>query len=144
MLRFTCMTYFQLEKQKLPLRFIKAIFEFRFLSRIGFMPDLRACRECIAYQSETMMFLPVEGVIYCSDCFEEHGEFAEKNVFALNPTLLHTLRYVAYSDTEKMYKFRISQENEKLFAAIAEFYLLAQLNRSFPTLDYYKNIALDM
>ena len=46
LLRFTCMTYFQLEKQKLPLRFIKAIFEFRFLSRIGFMPDLRACREC--------------------------------------------------------------------------------------------------
>ena len=60
LLRFTCMTYFQLEKQKLPLRFIKAIFEFRFLSRIGFMPDLRACRECIAYKSETMMFLPVE------------------------------------------------------------------------------------
>ena len=143
LLRFTCMTYFQLEKQKLPLRFIKAIFEFRFLSRIGFMPDLRACRECIAYKSETMMFLPVEGIIYCSDCFEEHSELVEKNVFALNPTLLHTLRYVAYSETDKMYRFRISKENEKLFSAIAEFYLLAQLNRSFPTLDYYKNIAIE-
>ena len=86
LLRFTCMTYFQLEKQKLPLRFIKAIFEFRFLSRMGF---------------------------------------------------------VAYSETDKMYRFRISKENEKLFSAIAEFYLLAQLNRSFPTLDYYKNIAIE-
>ena len=114
------MTYFQLEKQKLPLGFIKAIFEFRFLSRIGFMPDLRACRECIAYQSDTMMFLPVEGVIYCSDCYEEHSELLEKNAFALNPTLLHTLRYVAYSDTDKMYKFRISKENEKLFCAVSD------------------------
>ena len=136
------MTYFQLEKQKLPLRFIKAIFEFRFLSRIGFMPDLRACRECIAYQSDTMMFLPVEGVIYCLDCYEEHTELLEKNAFALNHTLLHTLRYVAYSDTDKMYRFRISKENEKLFSAIAEFYLLSQLNRSFSTLDYYKNIVI--
>lgn len=143
LLRFTSMTYFQLEKQKLPLRFIKAIFEFRFLSRIGFMPDLRACRECIAYQSDTMMFLPVEGVIYCLDCYEEHTELLEKNAFALNHTLLHTLRYVAYSDTDKMYRFRISKENEKLFSAIAEFYLLSQLNRSFPTLDYYKNIVIE-
>lgn len=78
-----------------------------------------------------------------SYCFEEHSELVEKNVFALNPTLLHTLRYVAYSETDKMYRFRISKENEKLFSAIAEFYLLAQLNRSFPTLDYYKNIAIE-
>ena len=89
------------------------------------------------------MFLPVEGVIYCSDCYEEHSELLEKNAFALNPTLLHTLRYVAYSDTDKMYRFRISKENEKLFCAVAEFYLLAQLNRTFPTLDYYKNIVIE-
>ncbi len=90
-----------------------------------------------------MMFLPVEGVIYCLDCYEEHTELLEKNAFALNPTLLHTLRYVAYSDTDKMYRFRISKENEKLFSAIAEFYLLSQLNRSFSTLDYYKNIVIE-
>ena len=71
------------------------------------------------------------------------AELLEKNAFALNPTLLHTLRYVAYSDTDKMYRFRISKENEKLFSAIAEFYLLSQLNRSFPTLDYYKNIVIE-
>ena len=53
------------------------------------------------------------------------------------------LRYVAYSDTDKMYRFRISKENEKLFSAIAEFYLLSQLNRSFSTLDYYKNIVIE-
>ena len=94
LLRFTCMTYFQLEKQKLPLGFIKAIFEFRFLSRIGFMPDLRACRECIAYQSDIMMFLPVEGVIYCSDCYEEHSELLEKNAIAHNPTLHQTNKYI--------------------------------------------------
>ena len=142
LLRFVCMTYFQLEKQKHSLGFIKAVFEFRFLTRIGFMPDLRACRECITYLSETMFFLPVEGVIYCADCFEEHSELHDKNAFALNPTLLHTLRYVAYSDTDKMYRFRISQDNARLFGAVAEFYLMAQLNRSFATLDYYKNIKL--
>ena len=143
LLRFVCMTYFQLEKQKLSLGFIKAVFEFRFLSRIGFMPDLRACRECLCYLSDTMFFLPSEGAIYCEDCFEEHVELHDKNAFALNPTLLHTMRYVAYSDTDKMYKFRISQENERLFGAVTEFYLLTQLNRSFSTLDYYKNIKLE-
>ncbi len=139
LLRFVCMTYFHLAKQKLSLQFIKAVFEFRFITHIGFMPDLRACRECICYTHDRMYFIPEEGFIICDDCYDESG-YSEYNSFLLNQTVLHTMRYVAYSAEEKLYNFRISPENERVFAAISEFYLLTQLNRSFPTLEYYKNI----
>lgn len=145
LLRFVCMTYFHLQKGKLSLRFIKAVFEFRFITHIGFMPDLRACKECICYDNDEMYFLPDEGALYCSDCYEEcRGDIGEANAFLLNPTVLHTLRYVAYSDIEKLYRFSVSEQNEKLFSAIAEFYLLTQLGRGFKTLDYYKNISFNL
>ena len=144
LLRFVCMTYYQLQNDRLPLDFIKAIFEFRFISHIGFMPDLRACRECICYTHDPMYFLPNDGVIYCSDCYEEMDSLHEKNAFLLSPTVLHTLRYVAYSENEKLYAFSISEQSRRVFCAVAEFYLLAQLNRSFDTLDYYKNITLNL
>lgn len=143
LLRFVCMTFFQLQKQKLSLPFIKAIFEFRFITHIGFMPDLRACHECICYTSDVMYFLP-QGAIYCGDCYEELDFLHEQNAFLLSPTVLHTLRYVAYSDTEKIYSFKISEDSERIFSAVAEYYLLTQLNRSFNTLDYYKNIMINI
>ncbi len=142
LLRFVCMTYYQLSKQKLSLQFIKAVFEFRFITHIGFMPDLRACRECICYTHERMYFLPNDGFIICSDCYDEISEVSS-DAFQLNPTVLHTLRYVAYSPEEKLFNFKISPENERYFAAVTEYYLLTQLNRSFPTLEYYKNITLN-
>ncbi len=139
-LRFVCMTYYQLQKGKLSLSLIKSVFELRFLSRIGFMPDLRACRECICYSHDRMYFLPLEGVIYCVDCFDE--ERFEQNSFVLDNTLLHAMRYIVYSDTEKLYNFRLSEKYERLLGAVTEYYLLAQLNRGFKTLEYYKNILL--
>lgn len=144
LLRFTCMTFYQLQNNKHSLSLIKAIFEFRFITHIGFMPDLRACRECICYSNDVMYFIPQSGVLYCGDCYEEQTDIHEQSAFLLTPSVLHTMRYVAYSDTEKMYSFRISEDSERLFGAVAEYYLLTQLNRSFDTLDYYKNIMMNI
>ena len=140
-LRFVCMTFFQLAKGKLALDFIKAVFEFRFITHIGFMPDLRACRECACYQSDEMYFLPKTGSIICSDCYEESPSSYEDYIFLMTPTVLHTLRYVAYSDVNKMYSFTISQQSLNVFGAISEYYLLTQLGRGFDTLTYYKSIT---
>lgn len=139
LLRFTCMTFYKLQKQDRPLPLIKAIFEFRVISHIGFMPDLRACKSCICYEHEVMYFIVEKGCLYCEECYKELS-YSEDNSFALTPSVLHTLRYVAYSETEKLYNFSLSEQSTELFGAVAEFYLLHELGRTFKTLEYYKSI----
>ncbi|MCH5323576.1 MAG: DNA repair protein RecO [Eubacterium sp.] len=141
LLRFVCMAFYQLEKAKLPLDFIKSIFEFRFITHIGFMPDLRACQQCACYTDDVMYFLPNEGMIYCENCFKTFVRGTDS--FQIDPTVLHILRYVAYSDNEKLFKFKISPKYEKIFSDITEFYLQSQLGRTFDTLRYYKDLQLD-
>lgn len=143
LLRFVCMAFYQLEKGKRPINFIKAVFEFRFITHIGFMPDLRACQECACYLDDTMYFLPSEGMIFCSNCYTKLAFTRNKDAYELDPTLLHIMRYVAYSDTEKMFKFRISEKYEQRFGEITEAYIEAQLETSFNTLKYYKDVLAE-
>ncbi len=143
LLRFVCMAFYQLEKQKLDLEFIRSVFEFRFITHIGFMPDLRACQNCACYSDEVMYFLPNEGMFFCDDCYNTVAYARGKEVFEIDPTVLHILRYVAYSENEKLFKFKVTPRYEKLFSEISEYYLHAQLGRTFDTLKYYKSLKLD-
>lgn len=141
-LRFFAMTLYKLENKNCSLPLVKAVFEFRLMCKIGFLPDLRACQECITYESDEMYFLPSEGLIYCGDCLAEKEQLLASKRFALSPTLLYTMRYVAYSDIKKMYSFKLSDVATVQFGEVSEYYLLEHLNKSFRSLEYYKNLLL--
>lgn len=137
-LRFFAMTLYRLEKENADLQLIKAIFELRTASMLGFMPDLRACCQCACYESEEMFFLWDECKIICKDCFD--GYFSESLHYALSPSLLYTMRYVVYSPLENVYGFSLKGETAVGFYYFAESYLLRQLGRDFKSLDYYKKL----
>ena len=48
--------------------------------------------------------------------------------------------YTIYSPLERIYAFRITDEDMHFFCAAAEHYLLNHLERSFKTLDFYKEV----
>ncbi len=43
------------------------------LAIAGYMPDLVACADCAAYESDVMYFLPDSGILRCKDCFAGYG-----------------------------------------------------------------------
>ena len=137
-LRFFAMTLYKLEKENSDLSLIKAIFELRTASMLGFMPDLRACSECACYEHEKMIFLWEESKIICGDCFDSF--FSESLHYMLSSSLLYAMRYVVYSPLEKVYGFSLKGETAERFYYFAEFYLQRQLGRDFKSLDYYKNL----
>lgn len=136
-LHFFAVTLYRLEQEKTDCAVIKAVFELRIMSMLGFMPDLRACRSCGEYAREKMFFSVDENNLFCGDCAEETSNMGEETI-DLSPTLLHTMRYVVFSPVEKVYGFALGGITKTQFSEFAEQYLLRQLGRSFKTLDYYK------
>ncbi len=118
----------------------KAIFEWRLLCEIGNMPDLVACSCCGCYENEQgMYFYPIDGHIICKTCDRSEGE-EKRPRFLLQPSVLYTLRYITYSELEKLFRFQVSQEVCSRLAEVAEAYLLAQTERNYTSLSYYKSL----
>lgn len=136
-LRFFAITLFELEKENSDHALIKAVFELRAASMLGFMPDLRACRSCGEYIKEKMFFSSDENDLICGDCAELSVNSTE-NIMELSDVLLHTLRFTIYTPIEKVYGFKLNGSVREQFSAFTEEYLLKHLGRTFKTLDYYK------
>ena len=68
-----------------------------------------------------------------------HTEIS-KIICILSESAKTAISYSIYSPLEKLFSFRIEEEDMKLFSQAAEEYLINQLERSFKTLDFYKEV----
>lgn len=132
MLRLLLNTFhFILNKTK-PLPILKAIFELRSLSISGYMPDLVGCLECGEFDSSQMYFFVEDGVLRCKRCKEENDLG-----YYLDATLISAMRYIVYSDFEKLFSFEIPIEKAERLSKITEKFTTAQTEKKFRTLDFY-------
>ncbi|MCM1334266.1 MAG: DNA repair protein RecO [Bacteroides sp.] len=141
LLRFAAISFYEVEKRRIPLAQTKAVFELRLAELLGFSPDLRVCRSCLCYEHEEMYFSPRGGWLICGDCRREADASADE-LFLLPPPLLYAARYILYSPTEKIYRFTLNRENLDRLSALAERFLLLHLDRDFKSLDYYRAIKI--
>ena len=123
-----------LSKGTRPLRMLQSVTELRMLSAAGYMPDLVACDECAAYESEVMYFLPQSGVLRCKDCFEG----ANEPYIALPPGVLTAMRHIVFSDFNKLYSFSLPEDALKILNAATESYVVHTLHTVPKTLEFYK------
>ncbi len=113
---------------------IKSAFELRMLSAAGYMPDLLACCECGAFESDTMYFNIQNGTLSCFECKNSEGETK------LSKGVVSAMRYIIYSYFEKLFDFTLSDVGAKELSYVCEKYLIVQTQRKFKTLDFYYNI----
>ncbi len=138
LIRFMSVSLYEIEKRRLPLSQIKAVFELRLAAMLGFAPDLRACRECVCYESEEMYLDFSDSTIICGNCAKgKNGNFER-----LTPSVLYAMRFIVYSPLEKIYRFSLPSVQLAKLSEICEKYLLGQLERGFRSLDYYKSIVI--
>ncbi len=137
-LRLMAVSLFEIEKKRIPFTQIKAVFELRVASMLGFAPDLRACTNCVCYEHEIMHFDFMLGTITCNDCLRQPIEDSAE----LSSSLLYTMRYIVYSDVNKIYHFTLKNNVLSRLTSICEKYLLLHLDRNFRSLDYYNSIKL--
>ena len=51
------------------------------------------------------------------------------------------MRYILDADLKRLFSFTLSEEECSCLAHTCEAYTLTQLERSFPTLDFYKTMT---
>ncbi len=140
-LRFMAVTLYELDKKRIPLELIKAVFELHLSVLLGFSPDLRACRNCARYEHERMFFDFEDECIICGDCIGEYRRPGAE-ITEITPQLLYSMRFIVFSPVDRIYKLEIKSDDIRQLSALTEKYLLRQLDRSFRTLDYYNSVKL--
>lgn len=119
-----------------PAEVLKPLVELRMLSMAGYMPDLVCCAECGAYESPRMYFKVNRGTLYCQDCFLDNGD----PCVALSPGALTAMRFIIYSDFERVFSFSVSGPALRELTEAAEAYTVSILQRRPKTLDFYNSL----
>lgn len=125
-----------LEREKLPALQLKAIVELRLLTLTGYMPDLVGCRVCGEVPEDGVLFDPVGGDFCCPGCAPQGAA----GLIPLAPGVFAAMRHIIYSNFERLFAFRIAPESVAALANVCEQYLLCQVERVLPALNFYKTM----
>lgn len=147
LLRLSLNSLYAISSKKYELCKVKAVFEMRAASILGFMPDVVACSRC-GEQSGEFFFDIMAGGIECQKCHKEAElrkeipEFSHESrvICILSEGAKMAMGYAIYSPLDKLFSFRISDEDMHLFSRAAEEYLLNQVGHTYKTLEFYKKI----
>ncbi len=151
LLRLSLNSLYAIAKGEIPLRKIKAAFEMRTAAILGFSPEVLSCRECERKEGEFYLDV-MDGSLICATCRAEaesaldagEDDGHERHLLCILPEGAKiAVGFVIYSPLERIYAFRIGDEDMRFFATAAEQYLLNHLERSFKTLDFYKEVEVD-
>lgn len=116
-----------------PPSLVKPAFELRLLCLAGYEPLADACGFCGREDPERPVLDTVQGVVRCGDCGGGGGRVLCRDSLA-------ALRHIVYGDPKRLYSFRLGPEALRRLTAASEAFLYAQLERNFPTLDFYKSV----
>lgn len=147
LLRLALNSLYAISTGKTDTRKIKAAFEIRAASILGFMPEILACHTC-GEQGGDFFFDIMAGAIECSTCHRKserlHITLADEHeshiICILSAGAKVALGYCIYCPLEKLFSFNIGEDDMHLFAKATEAYLLNHIERGFKTLDFYNEV----
>ena len=116
---------------------VKGAFELRLMCLSGYAPDLSGCAACGKENPEEPRLDLSAGSLRCRACKGQEKGIA----MPLNAGALAAMRHVLGAPARRFLSFQLAEGSLKPFAAACEAYVLTQLERSFRTLDFYKQMV---
>ena len=113
-------------------RKIKAAFELRLMSLSGYRPSVEHCAACGAEQPQEPVLDLLDGRLYCRKCC------TRGSAVSLDSGSLEAMRFVLSAPPKQIFSFDLEPDPLITLGFATENYLLTQTERSFGTLDYYK------
>ena len=114
---------------------IKAVYELRAACLSGYTPDLFGCH--VYGNQAPERFDLSAGQLECAAC-RDPGSIGIR--LPVTPSLLEAMRYICFCDPKRLFAFQIGEQTLSQLSALSEAYLTTQLERGFPTLDFYKSL----
>ena len=137
-LRLLLNSLYMLDRDKRACAFIKPLYELRLLTMAGYMPNLVACRGCGCFASELLYFLPLTGELACGECIADAPP--DQPQMRLSAGVLAAMRHILYAPFERLFAFTLPQEQLVYLGEVTQYYVQVQLDKRFPTLDFYLTI----
>lgn len=134
-LRLFLNALYYLANNKRDAKLIKCIFEMRFMSEIGLMPELMSCGSCGEYIDGDACFVIENGSLYCEEC-----GLGMVNSRKLSFSAVKALRHIVLADFDRLFNFRVSDGLLGVISVVSEKYTAVHLDKSFKTLDFYKTV----
>ena len=119
-----------------PPRHIKAVFELRLMCLAGFAPTVDRCADCGREEPADPRFSLYGSAVHCAGCTPP----APGKSLPLCAASLEAMRYVCGAPAKRIYSFALESAAAERFYRVCEEYALAQLDRGFRTLDYWKSV----
>lgn len=138
-LLLNCLHY--VETAKRDARLLKPLYELRALTLAGYMPNLVACCECGSYEAPEMLFAPQQSHLVCGAC---HGGMDAAGAMPIGGGVLAAMRHIIYSEPDKLFQFSLSEVGMEQLCRVSEAYLKYQLEKTFPTLEFYHSLRVVM
>lgn len=129
-------TLYMLENKKVSFTMLKAIFEIRLMTLIGFTPNLISCSHCGEYEKNGYWFNLSVGSVICTDCKPK----SENNDVFLSTAAFLAARHIVYAPMQQLFSFRISEKALIELSVAAEKYSVTQVEKVYPTLEFLNSI----
>lgn len=136
-------TLFLLEKGRKSGFFLKPVFELRALTLAGYMPNLVACGVCACFLAPHMFLLLQTGGLICEGCLQKQMEAPWEAVSQpLAPGVVTAMRHIIYSPAAKLFAFELPDDSLAILSDTTEKYLIAQTDKNYGTLSFYKSMLI--
>lgn len=132
-------TLYMLSYREMNPDLVKAVFEIKLMSLIGFMPNMKECESCGKSDGELYYFNYNGGNLICGDCFRKQTTIPYETK-RIDNNIIKLISYISGAENNKIFSFKLDESLIKEFAALCENYQTAQIAHKFKTLDYYKKI----
>ena len=109
-------TLFVLAKKDLDYELVKAVFQMRLLTILGYCPHISNCTEC-GKTEKLEYFSFKDNGFKCNECT------MGKHEFKMSETTKNAIMYSILADPKKLYSFSIDEDAIKEFKIIADIYL---------------------
>ena len=117
---------------------LKSVFELRFVSEIGMMPDIVCCAVCMTYMTEHMCFDLLSSKLYCAGCVPRVNDSV---LMHIPSSVVHAMRHIVFADFNRLFNFKLAPQNMRKLSELTERYMLLHINKNFKTLDFYKSVV---
>lgn len=112
---------------------IKAVVEGRLLCLEGYAPDLTGCAVC-GSEEAPLWFSPTAGTLCCDT------HVTAPDAVQVSAGVLAALRHLLYGPFERCFAFALPAADTALLATLTERFLLAQVGKTYKTLEFYHTL----
>lgn len=136
--RLALNSLYALSNDLCPPAVIKAAFELRYMLLAGYAPDLDACTVCGNPHPVRPVAMLEGGTVRCQNCVIPGTPGKQMSV---GVTTLEAAKYILNCDLKKLFSFQLPEDDLRRLGKFTEAYLLACMERTFRTLDFYKSVG---